>query len=194
MKTQPSQIEWAHHPHRNEAWVQCNRDECTNGKAKIANRCTHVMEFLRGRWELFHDPLPSGYCFFLPMFRAYSHDLGPAGLVTWITLSDPDPEFGNRAVRLLRPENAEKEAIDYAPPTTGLWSIRDSVLQYLFAMYPVVPACSSIYHRKGTQFGKGVPRNHDARQPVLLRDVLTILQDGECYKCLMEDPELAPDI
>ena len=152
--------------------------------------CKHMQEFFRSRGELFHGPLPAMSRVIVPLFEeAYSK--GPINVRASIGRED---EYGNRPFALADPEGSEKDVIGVLSPQSGVWAIRNAILQWAYSLYIVVPPCDSNTHRKAWPFVRGGARQHDAKKPEILTDILHLVMHGTCFRCTTSRDSLVPDL
>lgn len=158
--------------------------------------CKHVMEFFRARHELVIGPLPELSKFAVPIFRNIKGISQP--LIAFISTGEED-EYGNKPFRLAYPENIESEIIDTLSPSSGVWAIRNSTIQFAFSKVNEVKDCISDTHRRGWPFAPGVHnfnrRPYDAKRPEIIADILCIMANGACARCTFgEHTSLVPEL
>lgn len=183
----PYPVTWEQKSSTRREWLAyCN--ECTRWEDQP---CHHVRDFFRDKFELFHDPLPERSLIHVPVFFARATKAGGRTIEVSIGLRD---DYGNAAVRLAHPENVEKDVIDVISRSSGVWAIRNSLLQYAFSQYKKIDSCPEPLHDKRKPLGPSDPRENDPKDPVILDTILALLETGKCRSCLNNKSNFVPDI
>lgn len=164
--------------------------ECVENENRM---CQHVMDFFKSRSELMNDPIPARSLVWVPIFRrGIAHP--KTGIKVSVSIGDED-EYGNRPFYFSKPEGVEKDVIDILSPSSGVWAMRNSIIQWAFSMYKNVQPCTTNKHRGRTwPLGPNDPRRHDAKKPPMIANILNLAQTDECLNCALDLTSLVPDL